>query len=110
MNGANLLMLGITFKENCPDVRNTKIVDVIAALKDYGISVTIYDPWANPAEVKHEYDLETTTALPNQKFDAIVLGVSHTAFLNLDLSSLQKENCLVYDVKGVLDQNVDGKL
>lgn len=110
VNGASLLMLGITFKENCPDVRNTKIVDVIAALTDYGISVTIYDPWANPAEVKHEYDLETTTTLPNQKFDAIVLGVAHTDFLNLDLLSLQKENCLVYDVKGVLDQNVDGKL
>jgi len=110
VNGASLLMLGITFKENCPDVRNTKIVDVIAALTDYGISVTIHDPWANPAEVKHEYALETTTALPNQKCDAVVLGVAHEAFLDLDLFSLQKENCLLYDVKGVLEQNVDGKL
>jgi UDP-N-acetyl-D-galactosamine dehydrogenase len=110
VNGAGLLMLGITFKENCPDVRNTKIVDVIAALTDYGISVTIYDPWANPAEVKHEYDLETTTALPNQRFDAVVFGVAHAVFLDLDLFSLQKENCLVYDVKGFLDINVDGKL
>ncbi|MFV8345408.1 nucleotide sugar dehydrogenase [Flavobacterium sp. ZB4P13] len=110
VNGANLLMLGITFKENCPDVRNTKIVDVIAALTDYGISVTIYDPWANPAAVKHEYDLVTTTALPNQKFDAIVVGVAHVEFLDFDLASLQKENCLVYDVKGFLGKNVDGKL
>jgi UDP-N-acetyl-D-galactosamine dehydrogenase len=65
-------MLGITFKENCPDVRNTKIVDVIESLTDYGISVTTYDPWANRMEVKHEYALETTTVLPNQRFDAVV--------------------------------------
>jgi UDP-N-acetyl-D-galactosamine dehydrogenase len=80
INGANLLMLGITFKENCPDVRNTKIVDVIASLVDYGISITIYDPWANPSEVKHEYGLDTTTVLPSQTFDAVVLGVAHAAF------------------------------
>jgi UDP-N-acetyl-D-galactosamine dehydrogenase len=110
INGAQLLMLGITFKENCPDVRNTKIVDVIAALADYGISITINDPWANPAEVKHEYALETTTVLPNQKFDAVVLGVAHKEFLDLDLASLQNDNSLLYDVKGVLDIAVDGKL
>jgi len=110
VNGASLLMLGITFKENCPDVRNTKIVDVIAALADYGISITIYDPWANPSEVKHEYGMETTTALPNQKFDAVVLGVAHTAFLDLDLSKLQNGNSLLYDVKGILGIAVDGKL
>ncbi|MET0944104.1 MAG: nucleotide sugar dehydrogenase, partial [Flavobacterium sp.] len=110
INGANLLMLGITFKENCPDVRNTKIVDVIAALADYGISITIYDPWANPMEVKHEYGLKTTTALPDQKFDAVVLGVAHKEFLELDLVSLQKDNSLLYDVKGVLEIEVDGKL
>jgi UDP-N-acetyl-D-galactosamine dehydrogenase len=110
VNGANLLMLGITFKENCPDVRNTKIVDVIESLTDYGISVTTYDPWANIAEVKHEYALETTTVLPKQRFDAIVLGVAHAAFLDLDLASLQKDTSLLYDVKGVLGENVDGKL
>lgn len=110
VNGASLLMLGITFKENCPDVRNTKIADVIAALTDYGISVTIYDPWANSAEVKHEYALETTTALPNQRFDAVVLGVAHAAFLDLDLASLQNDTSLLYDVKGILGENVDGKL
>jgi UDP-N-acetyl-D-galactosamine dehydrogenase len=110
INGANLLMLGITFKENCPDVRNTKIVDVIASLVDYGISITIYDPLANPSEVKHEYGLDTTTVLPSQKFDAVVLGVAHAAFLKLDLASLQNANSLLYDVKGVLGTEVDGKL
>ncbi len=110
VNGANLLMLGITFKENCPDVRNTKIVDVITALTDYGITVSIYDPWANPEEVQHEYQLTTTTDLPNQKFDALVLGVAHTAFLNLDLSQLQNNNSLLYDVKGVLGAKADGRL
>lgn len=110
INGAQLLMLGITFKENCPDVRNTKIVDVIAALSDYGITINIYDPLANPAEVMHEYNLLTTTTLPNQKFDAVVLGVAHKEFLDLDLASLQKENGLLYDVKGVLGENVDGRL
>jgi UDP-N-acetyl-D-galactosamine dehydrogenase len=110
INGANLLMLGITFKENCPDVRNTKIVDVIAALADYGIAVTIYDPWANPTEVQHEYKLETTRVLPTKKFDAVVLGVAHKEFLKLDLASLQKDSSLLYDVKGALEVTVDGKL
>lgn len=110
INGANLLMLGITFKENCPDVRNTKIVDVIAALADYGITVSIYDPWANPAEVKREYNLQTSTTLSNKKFDAVVLGVAHKEFLNLDLGSLQNDTSILYDVKGVLDIAVDGKL
>ena len=110
VNGAKLLMLGITFKENCPDVRNTKIVDVIAALTDYGVAVSIYDPWANPEEVQHEYQLTTTTELPHQKFDALVLGVAHQEFLDLDLSQLQNSNSLLYDVKGVLRTGVDGRL
>lgn len=110
VNGAQLLMLGITFKENCPDVRNTKIVDVVAALAEYGINVTIFDPWANPAEVLHEYKLNCVTTLPKQSFDAVVLGVAHLEFLEIDLPTLLKENSVVYDVKGVLKGNVDGKL
>ncbi len=110
INGANLLMLGIAFKENCPDVRNTKIVDVIAALNDYGINVTIYDPWVNPAEVSHEYKLETLTKLPSGKFDALILGVAHKEFMDIDLSLLKKENSILYDVKGILGPHVDGKL
>jgi len=110
INGAKLLMLGITFKENCPDVRNTKIVDVIAALKDYGIEITIYDPWASSAEVTHEYQLETTKNIPSETFDAVVLGVAHKKFLGLDFDALRKDISILYDVKGVLSGNVDGKL
>jgi UDP-N-acetyl-D-galactosamine dehydrogenase len=110
VNGATLLMLGITFKENCPDVRNTKIVDVITALADYGIKITIYDPLANPLEVQHEYGLITTAILPEEKFDAVVLGVAHQQFLNVDFSTLQNENSLLYDVKGILGDVADGKL
>lgn len=110
VNGAEILMLGVTFKENCPDVRNTKIVDVVKALEDYSVKVTIYDPWANPGEVKHEYKLESIDTVPNQKFDAVVLGVAHKEFLNLDLGSLQKEISIVYDVKGILKGEVSGRL
>lgn len=111
VNGATLLMLGITFKENCPDVRNTKIVDVVTALKEYGITVTIYDPLAKPAEVEKEYGLICHPELvEEQKFDAVVLGVAHHEFLDLDLSQLQNEKSLLYDVKGVLGEKVDGRL
>ena len=110
VNGATLLMLGITFKENCPDVRNTKIVDVITALTDYGIAITIYDPLANPSEVQHEYRLMTTAILPKEKFDAVVLGVAHREFLAIDFSKLQNENSLLYDVKGILGNVADGRL
>lgn len=110
VNGAHLLMLGITFKENCPDVRNTKIVDVITSLKEYGIKVSIYDPWARPEEVEHEYGLITSTTLPNDKFDAIVLGVCHDAFASLDFDKMRSAISVVYDVKGVLGDKADGKL
>ncbi|GEM62176.1 UDP-N-acetyl-D-galactosamine dehydrogenase [Sphingobacterium faecium NBRC 15299] len=110
VNGAEVLMLGVTFKENCPDVRNTKIVDVIAALEDYGVKVTTYDPWANPAEVKHEYGIDSLTELPSAKFDAIVLGVAHNEFLNIDLDALKKECAIVYDVKGIISDRADSRL
>jgi UDP-N-acetyl-D-galactosamine dehydrogenase len=120
VNGAELLMLGITFKENCPDVRNTKIVDVVAVLQEYGIKVTIYDPWANHTEVLHEYGLtchsELASPSPSKRgaggeaFDAIVLGVAHKEFLSLNLASLQNENSVLYDVKGILGNEVDGNL
>nr|WP_315223163.1 nucleotide sugar dehydrogenase [uncultured Flavobacterium sp.] len=110
VNGANLLMLGITFKENCPDVRNTKIVDVVKALSEYGISVTVYDPLANVDEVKKEYKLQTIHVLSDTKYDAIVLGVAHKEFLDLDFSSLQNEKSLLYDVKGVLGSLADNRL
>lgn len=110
INGARLLMLGITFKENCPDVRNTKIVDVIKALEDYGIEVTVFDPWANPSEVQHEYGLTMVNEVPKATYDAVVLGVAHTEFLNLDIHSLREKSSILYDVKGVLTDGVDGKL
>lgn len=103
VNGAEVLMLGVTFKENCPDVRNTKIVDVVAALEDFGVKVTIFDPWANPEEVKHEYGVESSQKLSSTKFDAIVLGVAHKEFLELEINRLRKENSIIYDVKGILD-------
>ncbi|MCV9927410.1 nucleotide sugar dehydrogenase [Flavobacterium sp. LS1R49] len=110
VNGANLLMLGITFKENCPDVRNTKIVDLIQVLKEYGITITIFDPIASLEEVYKEYKLDITNTIPNQKFDAVVLGVAHTDFLNLNFLDLQKTNSLLYDVKGVLGDIADSRL
>ena len=110
VKNAKLLLLGITFKENCPDVRNTKVVDVVKSLADYGINVTIYDPWAKPSEVEHEYHLKTTQNLPSETFDAIVLAVAHKEFLNLDFEKLKNKNAVIYDVKGVLKMDVDGKL
>jgi UDP-N-acetyl-D-galactosamine dehydrogenase len=110
INNASVLLLGITFKENCPDVRNTKIVDVIEALEDYGITVTTYDPWANPDEVYHEYKIKSTKQLPSDRFDAVVLGVSHSEFIPLDLSLHLKEKNVIYDVKGFLKQEIDGRL
>ena len=110
VNGAEALMLGVTFKENCPDVRNTKIVDVIAALEDYGIKVTTYDPWANPLEVEHEYGIISELELPKKQFEAIVFGVAHKEFLDIDLSSLKKSLSIVYDVKGIIPEKADAKL
>ncbi|MDI1254484.1 MAG: nucleotide sugar dehydrogenase [Flavobacterium sp.] len=110
VKNADLLMLGITFKENCPDVRNTKIVDVIAALADYGVNVTIFDPWAKPEEVAHEYGLITVNEMPSKQFDAIVLAVAHQEFAVLDFEAIKKENAVIYDVKGFLGDKADGKL
>lgn len=111
VNGSKILILGITFKENCPDVRNTKVVDVISSLKSYGADITIYDPWANQDEVWHEYGLNSLNSIPNEEYDAIVLAVSHDKFKELDLLSLRKENSIIYDIKNVLDVKlVDGSL
>src|SRR5690606_13651483 len=111
VSGAEILMLGVTFKENVPDVRNTKIVDVVRALEDYGVKVSIHDPWANPAEVKHEYNLLSNIKLSDgSRYDGIVLGVAHREFLDLNLASLKKENAVVYDVKGILFDEFDQRL
>ena len=103
---AKVLVLGITFKENCPDVRNTKAIDVIAALKEFGMDVTIYDPWANKDEVLHEYKLTSTQEIPTDTFDAVVLTVAHTAFLEMNFGSLTNKNHVLYDVKNILPTSI----
>jgi len=111
VNGSKVLILGITFKENCPDVRNTQVVSLVNALKDYGMQTTIYDPWANEEEVMREYSLKSSRCLPNEKFDAVVLAVSHKKFINLNILSFKKQNAIIYDVKNFLNYNlIDGKL
>lgn len=107
---SNVLVLGFTFKENCPDVRNTKVIDIVSTLQDYNVNVHIYDPWANPAIAKHEYDVELQNKLPNHKFDGIVMAVAHKEFETLDISSLINGKSVVYDVKGVMENGFDGKL
>lgn len=109
---SNILILGITFKENCPDVRNTKIVDIYHTLSDYTSNITIFDPWANAAMVKAEYGISIVRNLPEgEVYDAVILGVAHKQFLNIDVKSLLKENGVIYDVKGILPRSiVDGRL
>jgi UDP-N-acetyl-D-galactosamine dehydrogenase len=104
VKNSNVLMLGITFKENCPDVRNTKVVDIHAELKTYDINVTTYDPWASAAEVQHEYGIDTISKLPDgNKYDAIILAVSHNEFMDTDWQKYLKPDGIIYDVKGCLD-------
>ena len=112
IRGAEVLVLGFTFKENCPDVRNTKVKDVVRYLQDYGMKVTIYDPWVRPEEVERELSGEVLSMLPEQRrFDVVVLTVAHSQFLSLDIPSLVKERSVVYDVKGCLEREwVDDRL
>src|SRR5690606_17508055 len=110
VKGTNILVLGITFKENCPDVRNTKAVDVINNLKSYGANVSIYDPWASPEEVAHEYGLTTIKSCPTEKYDAIVLAVAHKDFLDLNIRKMLKPEGVLYDVKGILGEQADASL
>ncbi len=111
VKNANVLMLGFTFKENCPDVRNTKVIDIINELNTYNVNLTIVDPWAEPAEVKHEYNLLTQKEIPNTKFDAIVLAVGHNEFKSINIHSLLNDNHVIFDVKGLLDRTlIDGSL
>jgi UDP-N-acetyl-D-galactosamine dehydrogenase len=105
-------MLGITFKENCPDIRNSRAIDIVTELNDYNTSVDVYDPWANPEEVKHEYNLDLVAKedLANN-YNAIILAVSHHQFLELDLNALKADDAVVFDVKAILPKDqVDGRL
>lgn len=114
VKNANILVMGFTFKENCPDVRNTKVIDIITELETYSTNVTVYDPWAKPAEVKHEYSINTTNQLSDIEgnlYDAIVLAVSHDEFKNFDWKSLKQVNSVIYDVKAFFSkEEVDARL
>ena len=113
IKGAKVLNLGITFKENCPDIRNSKAIDVIHSLEEYGLDVTTFDPWINDKEISKQYKVNCCSAseIKSQKFDAIILTVSHQEFLDLDLNNLLNENGVIYDVKGVLPKSeVDKRL
>ena len=109
--GSDILIMGFTFKENCPDVRNTKVVDIYRALKEYNVNITVYDPWASPAIAKREYGVDIVNELPQQKFDTIIMAVAHKEFLNLDVQALCNDRHIIFDVKGILDKAVvDGRL
>lgn len=111
VKGSQILMLGITFKENCPDIRNTRAIDIYSELKTYDLNVDVYDPWANVDEVHHEYGIHSMTALPDKKYDAIILAVSHKTFASLPIDALKKDKCVVFDVKAFLPKDVvDGRL
>lgn len=115
VKNAYILILGVTFKENCPDIRNTKIVDIYHTLSEYTSNITVYDPWANADCVKSEYGITTTSgdmSTLTNKFDAVILGVAHNEFKNIDVRSfLKSDNGVVYDVKGILNRNeIDGRL
>lgn len=108
---SKILILGFTFKENCPDVRNTKVIDIIKTLKEYNLNITIFEPWANPQEVKHEYGVEVVNQLPNEKFDTAILAVAHKEFATLNIQTLLNPTNVIFDVKSFLPKEiVDGRL
>ncbi len=108
---SKILILGITFKENCPDVRNTRVVDLYNSLKEYNLNIKVYDPWADNSIVKEHYGIELEGILPEEKFDAVILAVAHDQFKSMDIHSLVKDTHIIYDIKGVLPKEmVDGRL
>lgn len=110
LKNSRILVLGITFKENCPDVRNTRVIDIITDLQEYGAKVSVYDPQADAHLVKEEYGIELLPSIENQKFEAIVLAVAHRDFEKLDLEELKNDAAVVYDVKCFLKEGADGRL
>ena len=111
VKNAKILILGITFKENCPDIRNTKVVDIYHTLREYTPNITVYDPWANAEHVFQEYGVSVTSEVPNAQFDALILAVAHKEFLDMDVKSFVKDGGIIYDVKGILSRDIiDGRL
>lgn len=111
IKGSNALILGITFKENCPDVRNTKVVDIYNELNQFGLNVDIYDPWADVEEVKHEYNVDILNKLTDKKYEAVIVAVAHNEFLKLDFNIFTNNNTIIFDTKACIDRTmVDGRL
>jgi UDP-N-acetyl-D-galactosamine dehydrogenase len=110
--GAKALVLGITFKENCPDIRNSKVIDMIHDLQEFGLKVDVYDPWVNVDDVKSHFNLDLLSSLPESAdYDSVILAVGHREFLHLDLNNLKKNPSVVFDIKGILDRKlVDARL
>ena len=110
--GSDILILGFTFKENCPDVRNTKVIDIYNTLNEYRINIDVFDPWASPDIAKNEYDVDIKNELlPGKKYDAVILAVAHKEFRNYNIKEFLKDNHVAYDVKGVLNTDIiDGRL
>lgn len=108
---SNILILGITFKENCPDIRNTKVVDIYHTLKEYTSNIDVYDPWANADKVKTDYQIMIQNHMTNKKYDAIILAVAHKQFQDFNFDRFKKDKAVIYDVKGILSRNIiDGRL
>jgi nucleotide sugar dehydrogenase len=103
---SNIIILGFTFKENCPDVRNTKVIDIYRSLKEFNVNIAVYDPWANPEITKREYGIVVVNELPNMKFDAAIAAVAHQKFDGMDIQGILKEKHVIFDVKGTLDRNI----
>jgi UDP-N-acetyl-D-galactosamine dehydrogenase len=107
---SNVLLLGVTFKENCPDIRNSRVIDVIHELQEFGTEVAVYDPWADPDEVKKEYGIDLLDHRPTREekstYDAVVVAVAHNQFKELDYAQFSKEGCVLFDLKGILPDEI----
>jgi UDP-N-acetyl-D-galactosamine dehydrogenase len=111
IEGSNVLMMGITFKENCPDIRNSRVIDVIDELKSFGCKVDVYDPWADAKEVKHEYGIDLISNIEGKDYDGVVVAVAHDEFKKMDINKLRNGTGVLYDIKAIVDKNlVDGRL
>lgn len=112
IKGSNVLLMGVTFKENCPDVRNTKVVDIYKELVEFGLNVDVYDPWADAEEVKHEYDINIISDIDKQKkYNGIIVAVAHQQFKEFDFRKYKSDGATIYDVKNIVDRDiVDGRL
>lgn len=108
IDNANILIMGLSFKENCPDIRNTKIIDIISELKDYNLNVDVYDPWVSEDEALQEYGIEIHSTKPSKKYEGIIFAVAHEQFKNMqsiEIKELQSTKCVTYDLKYILNKS-----